>query len=80
MTLKEKHEQEIKDYLTMAESIETATDYNDNHLKWGSSCDSSDKAQFRVAWVKKAEKEFLKKHKKQILKNAAEMIRTYIGH
>lgn len=72
MTLTEEYEKKVELQKKHAESIRTATDYTNSYIRHGTHCDSSDHAEYKMKYVKEAEKEFLEKHKKEILERAAE--------
>jgi hypothetical protein len=75
--LKDKFEQEKKALLQDADQIGSASDYSGGYLRHGTCCDSSERSTKRMEWVHLAQKEFLEKNKRQILKRAAEMCREY---
>lgn len=84
MTLLEQFLEQKRQMLNDAQQIETATGYSatgysDNYLMHGSRGDSSDRAKFRMEFVKRAEKEFVLEHRLAILARAAELCRQEIG-
>lgn len=78
MSLKQKYQAEKEKLLSWADEIESATSYQRNNcLYHGSAGDSSSDSQKRMEWVRAAEREFLAKHERDILKLAAKKIRIY---
>lgn len=78
-TLKQEYKEEKRNLLIDAEQIRTATGYCYDHLYHGGCCDSSDRSKVRMEWVRKAQREYISKHKDTILKLAAEMIEDYVA-
>lgn len=66
--------EEIEKIKFDAQAIKTATDYNDEYIKHGSKCDSSDRRAFRLFYVKEAEKIIINENKARILELASKLI------
>lgn len=73
MSITEKYKKEVEWQKQDAEMIRTATDYTNSYIKHGGACDSSDRANRRIKYVKQAEKEFIEKNKIEILNRASEI-------
>jgi hypothetical protein len=78
-TLREKYLQEVELTKQDASQIATASEYTENYLMHGTSCDSSNRSGIRMRYIKRAESLILTKYKKEIIELASKLCLAEIG-
>jgi len=79
-TLRQLYEEQAVEYRADAQALREATDYTKQYVKFAPNiCDSSNRASTRIAWVERAERAFIEKHKREILQLAADLCEEAIG-